>query len=360
MQDIGATPGVEDEVVDEDKVEVLSLLQFGLQVEVFNNRSNGTRRHAGKVDVSQSYQNHAANIFQTPALQLEQSQLTIREQQARIQQLERRLAELERDKGQGSFVTGKSQENGLFANIQVAAFPFQRNFGNLPEVPSEFYLEVGSNSRNVMQDDTKMKAAFARGAFLITFEPLIDKYAQLLTRYDGGQADHRRQLGLQHEHGLVLPFAVGCSGSAAFHVAQVDGCSSVLPMRGSAFGADPKSAKWPAWVKDDCAKDLEQRTVPCVSLEQVIGDWLGGKDVAHIKIDAQGFDLNVVKSAGKHVEKLKSVHMEVQCDSAAMIYVDQPNCTSVYTEMSRLGFQTRFDPASCKTCTEANLDFHRI
>jgi len=277
--------------------------------------------------------------------------------QARIQELEDNIKQLTARRQEDASHDAKKLQTGLFANIQVAAYPFEQNFADIKPLPSEFWIEIGSNSRDVMRDSPEMTAAFAKGAFLLTFEPLVDKYAFLMSKY-GGQPDSRRQLGLQHDRGLVFPFAVGCSGSAEFHVANVDGCSSVLPMQEDKFDADPAvAAKWPGWVKDNCAKAKESRTVPCVSLEQVIGEWLGGKDIAHIKIDAQGFDLNVVKSAGKHIDKLKSIHMEVQCDTAAMLYEGQPTCTTVYTKMTEMGFQTAFDPEVCKTCIESDIDF---
>jgi hypothetical protein len=275
---------------------------------------------------------------------------------ARIQELENQVELLKRVQGQTSDI-GKKAQTGLFANIQVAAYPFEQNFASLTPPPSEFWIEVGSNSRNMLRDDPSMTAAFAKGAVLLSFEPLLDKYAVLMSQY-GGTADTHRKLGFQHDRGLVFPFAVGCEGSAEFHVAHVDGCSSVLPMAEETFKADQKAAeKWPGWVAENCAKANETRVVPCVSLEQVIGEWLGGKDITHAKVDAQGFDLNVVKSAGKHINKLKSVHMEVQCDTAAMLYKGQPNCTSVYAEMTNLGFQTTFDPQVCMTCTEIDIDF---
>eukprot|EP00931_Biecheleriopsis_adriatica_P073377 TRINITY_DN47675_c0_g1_i1.p1 TRINITY_DN47675_c0_g1~~TRINITY_DN47675_c0_g1_i1.p1 ORF type:complete len:341 (+),score=42.77 TRINITY_DN47675_c0_g1_i1:27-1049(+) len=278
----------------------------------------------------------------------------LKEMQARIQILENENGLKNHAQG---YTFGKRAQTGLFANIQVGAYPFDQNFVRTRPPPSEIWIEIGANSRDVMQDSPEMKAAFAKGAVLLTFEPLLDKYASLMSRY-GGRPDTIRQLGLQHERGLVFPYAVGCDGSAEFHVAAVDGCSSVLPMAEDNFAGDPEAAaKWAPWVAQGCAKALEKRTVPCVSLEQVIGEWLGGRAITHVKIDAQGFDLNVVKSAGQHINKLKSVHMEVQCDTAAMLYKGQPNCTSVYAEMTKLGFQTTFDPQRCKTCVEGDIDF---
>ena len=47
-----------------------------------------------------------------------------------------------------------------------------------------------------------------------------------------------------------------------------------------------------------CATVLEKRRIPCVSLELVIGTWLGGAEIAGLQIDAQGMDFEIVRSAG--------------------------------------------------------------
>merc|ERR1740130_2163840 len=118
--------------------------------------------------------------------------------------------------------------------------------------------------------------------------------------------------------------------------------------------------KWAPFISGRCASVAEKRTVPCVSLEEVIRDWLGGQQIKNIKIDAQGFDLQVVKSAGAMMDRIESVKLEVQCDNVATIYEGQPNCTSTYTEMVRLGFTAKeFRPKTCFSFRETDIFFTR-
>eukprot|EP00440_Ansanella_granifera_P044884 gb/GFBE01048642.1/.p1 GENE.gb/GFBE01048642.1/~~gb/GFBE01048642.1/.p1 ORF type:complete len:209 (+),score=36.58 gb/GFBE01048642.1/:1-627(+) len=168
----------------------------------------------------------------------------------------------------------REDEHGVYAEVQVVALPFERNFEHLKEPPSRFWIEVGANSYNNVQD----YADFGEGDFLISFEPLLDKYAYLLNRYRTEVEGQRRGLGFQHERGLAFPFAVGCSGVATLTVTDHDMCSSLLSMRGEEFpdGFDDKYGL-PSF-KQRCATGLETRRVPCVSLEHVIGSWLGGRE----------------------------------------------------------------------------------
>jgi len=39
-----------------------------------------------------------------------------------------------------------------------------------------------------------------------------------------------------------------------------------------------------------CGTLRQVRRVPAVSLETVIAEWLGGRKVAYVKVDAQGYD----------------------------------------------------------------------
>jgi FkbM family methyltransferase len=199
-----------------------------------------------------------------------------------------------------------------------------------------------------------MKSAFGRGAYLLSFEPLLDKYAFLQ------KTSRNHDLGMQHIHGMVIPFAVGCKGTATFNIAPNDGCSSLLPPNPT-FVSEQKraSVKWFHWVGGSCATNAENRTVPCISLEEVIRDWLNGFNVKHIKIDAQGFDLNVVKSAGSMVDRIESIKMEVLCEGAARLYANQPTCKDVQREMIKLGFKPEFNMAQCSSCVETDVYFTR-
>ena len=95
---------------------------------------------------------------------------------------------------------------------------------------------------------------------------------------------------------------------------------------------------WPAWVEENCTALAEHREVPCISLETVLGEWLQGRPMARLKIDAQGSDLDVVKSAGLHVDKILFVVLEAQGTFEAALYEGQKMCDEIQTEMRSLGF----------------------
>ena len=255
----------------------------------------------------------------------------------------------------------------LSAPLQIAKWPFERNWAHLTEGcegadcgVEKILIEVGANRRDVLQDEFPGGLAGSK-AFVLTFEPLVDKWGWLLQR--NAEQDRISPPGRQHRRGLALPMAVGCEGRATFHVPDIDGCSSVLPPSGSkvlldqqaaATGADGKeSLKWKRIVSDLCAETKERRKVPCVGLEEVITGWLGGREIELLKIDAQvshtnnlhliltqsspnphlilsqGFDLQVVRSAGEAIRRVKTIVLEVQNDGVAKLYQGQPTCSEV-------------------------------
>ena len=110
--------------------------------------------------------------------------------------------------------------------------PFERNWQHLAVDPFFFFLEVGANNheleRDFLEPMLQDRSGFGNaGGFLISFEPLLDKYGFLLAY--GAPSMHFANLGLQHRRTLVLPYAVStCDGpTATFHVAPIDGCSSL-------------------------------------------------------------------------------------------------------------------------------------
>jgi len=120
-----------------------------------------------------------------------------------------------------------------------------------------------------------------------------------------------RKLSMQHffHHlrGIALPFAVSSSDApyAELKVSgDIDGCASLLSVKSSYFS---KKCTNLTGVKD-------RRRVPTVSLETVLTKWLGGRRVDFAKIDAQGLDVSVIRSAGQAVEQLRAVQLEVVRD----------------------------------------------
>lgn len=100
----------------------------------------------------------------------------------------------------GGALTGLHTEVQLIELLPNGTIP-------LPENTTEVAIEIGANSRDTM-DQTWLP--FRPNAFLITFEPILDKYATLLARGSAG-SDAKTKLGAHHKRGIVLPIAVSSS-----------------------------------------------------------------------------------------------------------------------------------------------------
>ncbi len=101
-----------------------------------------------------------------------------------------------------------------------------------------------------------------------------------------------------------------------FHTTDIDGCSSLLkPSNKDEYDASNKKKDgfkgYNEVLVSRCLRVIEKRRVPCISLESVISQIVYGgvgsgdkKDttatdgimIDTLKIDAQGFDLQVIKS----------------------------------------------------------------
>ena len=198
-------------------------------------------------------------------------------------------------------------------------------------------LEIGANTRNTLDREL---IPYEPNAFVVTFEPLLDKYASLQSRYS--RPDTLTPLGHHHQRGLVLPFAVSGDENAVreFKISgSTDGCASLL---------DPVSS----YYSPSCTNVsgvLERRLVPSVSLEVVFKTWLKGRVISLAKIDAQGLDVGVVRSAGSALDQLQAVQLEVvrdrpplKCDPQ---YAAEPGkqseakCGVLVSAMDKMGFQ---------------------
>ncbi|CAK9013540.1 unnamed protein product [Durusdinium trenchii] len=263
--------------------------------------------------------------------------------------------------------------DGLFAPIQVAHWPFQRNWQHLPWEPSHFFLEVGANNHELEREQLEPLLQDGPNGFLVSFEPLLDKYSYLISFSSGGGAENNAavNLGLQHRRGLALPYAIGdkcgAESTAVFHVTSLDGCSSLRAPTPDFEKENQRAGisgmSWPRWVVERCSNLQEERVVPCASLATVIGQWLAGRHIARMKIDAQGSDLDVLKSAGPYLDRVLYVTMEVHSKLAAPIYHGQASCEEVLLTMKQLGFvladSRRIRSACNMTMPESDLDFVR-
>ena len=214
----------------------------------------------------------------------------------------------------------------------------------VPNTTNSLYVEIGTNAFSTWD---AIMLPQERDAFLVAFEPLVDKWALLLAR--NARSRTRGKLGHHHSRGVVLPFAVSDrEGLADFYVAPRDGCSSLRAMHA------PRHGSWNiSWFRTQCARSVEVRRVPTVSLRTVLGQWLPGWRVKRMKVDVQGADLAVLSAAGSELQRVDEVSMEVLNDACDGMYDGQPNCSTIVRTMRSLGFLT------LKSCSAPGT-FHRF
>jgi hypothetical protein len=174
----------------------------------------------------------------------------------------------------------------LFATVQVA----QLVDGHF-RIPSSLNItrllvEIGCSNRNTMDTEELPKHP---DAFLFSFEPLVDKYAALLSRgdarYNRRAADMAVPLGHHHQRGIVLPIAVAAqAGSFPINVSRVSGCSSLLPI------SEDSEGRWAA----GCREVVETRIVPAITLQRVLELLPPLLPIFKLKLDVQGLDLAIL------------------------------------------------------------------
>ena len=160
----------------------------------------------------------------------------------------------------------------------------------MPKTTEYVFIEVGCSDRDTL--DEQLLDAHPN-AFLISFEPMLDKWAVLtargLARYHGrGSRDKAVPLGHHHQRGVVLPFAVSpTSGPMQLHVSGIAGCTSL----------QAQQARSKQWVPF-CNRPLENRLVQAVTLRDVL-ELAGARPVRVLKVDAQGVDFQLVDATPK-------------------------------------------------------------
>ena len=165
-----------------------------------------------------------------------------------------------------SLMTVTMQGDALLATMHVAHL----SGGTLAVPPglNSAVIEIGCSDRDTM-DDEELDKHFPN-SFLLSFEPLVDKYALLLAkgtkRFVGSKKDVAVPLGRHHQRGVVLPFAVSpAGGDINFTVSAVAGCSSIAKIH-------PQS-KFKNTLRGwglKCDEAFEKRIVPSITLEQVL------------------------------------------------------------------------------------------
>ena len=145
---------------------------------------------------------------------------------------------------------------------------------------------------------------------------------------------------------FVVPLAVSeTDGSAEFNLNSSAASNSLLPL-------DEQSVS--KWSGAEGLKTLDKVTVGTIRLDTFL-NLSGIEAVDYLKIDAQGLDLAVVKSAG---DRLKDIHQIcLECDvSANPMYRGTPTKTETVEYLQSQGFEL-IDVLKQSDGQEENLTF---
>jgi FkbM family methyltransferase len=147
---------------------------------------------------------------------------------------------------------------------------------------------------------------------------------------------------------VVLPMAVAeANGCADFYVNKYDYSSSLLPL-------DPEGVR--CWIGGELLGEEQKIVVPTIRLDTFMNR-AGISKVAYLKVDAQGADLAVVRSAGERLKDIEKITLEVSL-TPTPVYSGTPAKEDVMRYMTEHHFML----ASSETQTygqEENLTFVR-
>jgi FkbM family methyltransferase len=127
---------------------------------------------------------------------------------------------------------------------------------------------------------------------------------------------------------VVIPMAISeTDGCANFHINAFDMSSSLLPTNEEALQT---------WVGVEALKVESVITVPTIRLDTFM-NLMGIKSVDFLKIDTQGMDLAVLRSAGSRLCDIAKITLEVEV-APVHYYVGAPSKDEVLGFLSDAGF----------------------
>jgi len=127
---------------------------------------------------------------------------------------------------------------------------------------------------------------------------------------------------------VVIPMAVAESdGCADFHLNSFEASSSLLSL-------DHQAVK--SWVRGELLKEVGTVTVPTVRLDTFM-EAMCINTVDFLKVDAQGMDLAVIRSAGDRIRDITKITLEVSI-APAPVYINSPTKEEVISFLKSAGF----------------------
>jgi FkbM family methyltransferase len=147
---------------------------------------------------------------------------------------------------------------------------------------------------------------------------------------------------------VVIPMAVAEEdGTSVFHVTKADEASSLLP-----FDAEGLSR----WEGRELLRLESKVQVPTIRLDTFM-NLMEIESVDYLKIDAQGADLKVLRSAGSRLRDVQEIQLEVDI-SPVRLYQGSPSFDDILQYLSGQGFSLADREIQIEGCEE-NLTFIR-
>ena len=224
------------------------------------------------------------------------------------------------------FIWLSLRSDGFLAPLDVSAEDYDGNFVACPE-------ERLSEVNDIIVRDTAVATRFESvwvdvGAHLgeRTIQAAISNPNLLVFAFEPNWKAACRIMGRAANY-VVLPMAVSDSdGSADFFVNSNEESSSLAVMEQSGL------AHW----RDIDLSVAEQRTVPTIRLDTFM-QRAGLRRIDYLKIDAEGMDLNVVRSAGERLKDIRKIMLEVDV-APDVLYRGAPRRSEVVEFMVANGF----------------------
>jgi FkbM family methyltransferase len=148
---------------------------------------------------------------------------------------------------------------------------------------------------------------------------------------------------------VMIPMAVGESnGCSSFYINAFDASSSILPLNEKGIEQ---------WIGGESLRVESVVQVPVIRLDTFMG-LLGISEVDFLKVDAQGADFSVVKSAGNMLKLIHRITLEV-ATTPIQPYIGAASKYEIVEYMLKAGF----DLANCEAQShdqEENLTFVNV
>lgn len=145
---------------------------------------------------------------------------------------------------------------------------------------------------------------------------------------------------------VVIPVAIAeHDGSAELHLNAYEQSSSLLP-------ADATGVR--QWISEQKFEVVGSVTVPTMRLDTFMNG-AGVDRVDFLKVDAQGLDLEVVKSAGARLADISRIQLEATTAAYAQ-YTGAPDRSAIVAYMQANGFRLTGEESQSHG-QEANLMF---